>query len=204
MRTQREKMLAGDLYIASDPELQALSHRGKTIVRTYNETTEEQNDLRRQLLEQLWAKVGEHAYIEPPFHTDYGQHTEVGDNFYMNYDGIIIDVAPVKIGNNVMFGPRAGIYTAGHPIDAAIRNEASNSANRLPSAMMFGLAAMSSSILALPLAVTSSLAQDQLSPKIFLIMLSLLVILATCYVPLRQQIPSYGKRKSSAILRIRR
>ncbi|KRO17115.1 sugar O-acetyltransferase [Lacticaseibacillus saniviri] len=123
MRTQREKMLAGDLYIASDPELQALSHRGKTIVRTYNETTEEQNDLRRQLLEQLWAKVGEHAYIEPPFHTDYGQHTEVGDNFYMNYDGIIIDVAPVKIGNNVMFGPRAGIYTAGHPIDAAIRNE---------------------------------------------------------------------------------
>jgi len=123
MRTQREKMLAGDLYIASDAELQALSHRGKTIVRTYNETTEEQNDLRHHLLEQLWAKVGEHAYIEPPFHTDYGQHTEVGDNFYMNYDGIIIDVAPVKIGNNVMFGPRAGIYTAGHPIDAAIRNE---------------------------------------------------------------------------------
>lgn len=62
--------------------------------------------------------------MEPPFYTDYGCNTEVGDNFYTNYECIILDIANVKIGNNVLFGPRVGLYTAGHPIDAVVRNEA--------------------------------------------------------------------------------
>lgn len=61
-------------------------------------------------------------YIEPPFHCDYGCHISVGEWFYANYDCIMVDVCKVKIGDNVMFGPRVGIYTAGHPIDAEIRN----------------------------------------------------------------------------------
>jgi len=121
--TERENMLAGKLYIADDDELRQLSHRGKRLARLLSQTTEEDGELRFAIMKQLFKAVGEGSYIEPPFHTDYGVHTTIGKNFYANYDAIFIDVAPITIGDNVMFGPRAGLYTAGHPIDATIRNE---------------------------------------------------------------------------------
>lgn len=123
MRSQKEKMLAGDLYIASDPELAKESHQAKNITRIYNQTTEEDNDIREDLLKKLFGKAGKAIYFEPPFHIDYGVNTSIGENFYANYDCIFLDIAPINIGNNVMFGPRVGLYTAGHPIDAVIRNE---------------------------------------------------------------------------------
>jgi len=121
--TEREKMLAGKLYKASDAELRRLSHQGHRLSRLYNETTEEDNDIRQAIIKKMFRFAGKGAYLEPPFHADYGVHTTVGDNFYANYDAIFVDVAAITIGDNVMLGPRVGLYTAGHPIDADIRNE---------------------------------------------------------------------------------
>lgn len=123
MRSEKEKMLAGDLYVANDPELRKDFMKAKQLVREYNHTTEDQSEKRSQIAKKLFKNCGEKTYMEPPFYTDYGCNTEVGDNFYANYECIILDIANVKIGNNVMFGPRVGLYTAGHPIDAIVRNE---------------------------------------------------------------------------------
>jgi maltose O-acetyltransferase len=73
-------------------------------------------------LKQLFKSTGDNIYIEPPFRTDYGCNTSIGENFYANYDCIILDVCSVTIGRNVFFAPRVCIYTAAHPIDAAVRN----------------------------------------------------------------------------------
>lgn len=123
MKTQKERMLAGELYIADDPELSRESHRGKRLAREYSQTTEDDGARRTELLTKLFNKIGKNGYLEPPFHTDYGSNTTIGDNFYANYDAIFVDVAPITIGNNVFMGPRVGLYTAGHPIDATIRAE---------------------------------------------------------------------------------
>jgi len=123
MRSQKDRMLAGDLYIADDPELAKDFHRAKRLLREYNQTTEYQEADRKQILDNLFKQRGKMIHIEPPFHTDYGCNTVIGENFYSNYDCIILDIANVKIGDNVMFGPRVGLYTAGHPIDGVIRNE---------------------------------------------------------------------------------
>lgn len=123
MRSEKEKMLAGDLYIAHDSELKKDFHHAKKLVREFNHTTEDQPDKRARIIKELFKQSGSGVYLEPPFYTDYGCNTTVGDNFYANYEAIILDIAPVKIGNNVLFGPRVGVYTAGHPIDAVIRNE---------------------------------------------------------------------------------
>ncbi|WCG34876.1 sugar O-acetyltransferase [Companilactobacillus farciminis] len=123
MRSQKDRMLAGDLYIADDPELAKDFHKAKRLLREYNQTTEYQEADRKKILDDLFKQSGKKIHIEPPFHTDYGCNTVIGENFYSNYDCIILDIANVKIGDNVMFGPHVGLYTAGHPIDAVIRNE---------------------------------------------------------------------------------
>lgn len=121
--TEKERMLSGGLYIASDSELRKEFKRAKKFVRKFNATTEDEIDLRTDLIKGIFKRAGKNCYIEPPFHCDYGCRISVGDNFYANYDAIIIDVNDVIIGDNVLLGPRVGIYTAGHPIDADIRNE---------------------------------------------------------------------------------
>ncbi|MBL1225541.1 sugar O-acetyltransferase [Enterococcus sp. BWR-S5] len=121
MRTEKERMLAGDLYLANDEELRADFRRSRQLTYLFNQTTEEQIDYRKELLKELFEETGEELYIEPPFHCDYGCHISVGENFYANFDCIILDVGEVKIGKNVMFAPRVGVYTAGHPIAADVR-----------------------------------------------------------------------------------
>ena len=121
--TEKERMLAGKLYKAQGEELNKDNQQAKKLTRLFNNTTEEEKEHREKLLKELFAATGEKIYIEPPFNCDYGSNIEVGNNFYANYDCIIIDVAEVKIGSNVFFGPRVNIYTAGHPISSEVRNE---------------------------------------------------------------------------------
>lgn len=121
MKSEKEKMLAGELYFAADPELRKEFFRAKKLTRDYNATTEEQPRERAKILRELLGAGGEKIYIEPPFRCDYGKNIFIGENFYANYDCIIIDVCRVKIGKNVLFGPRVGIYTAAHPLDAGTR-----------------------------------------------------------------------------------
>ena len=120
--SQKELMLGGHLYLADDAELAADFSRAKKLLRRYNQTTETEEELRRDLLRQLFGRCGEKIHVEPPFYCDYGCHISVGESFYANYDCIIIDVCDVVIGRNVFFGPRVGIYTAGHPLIAEVRN----------------------------------------------------------------------------------
>ncbi|MFC6180163.1 sugar O-acetyltransferase [Lactiplantibacillus daowaiensis] len=123
MKTEKERMLAGDLYIANDRQLAQEMRHGRRLTRIFNQTTEIDNDFRSEILKQLFKQVGPNHYIEPPFHIDYGTNTTIGKNFYANYDAIFVDCAEIKIGDNVFMGPRVGLYTAGHPIDAVIRSE---------------------------------------------------------------------------------
>lgn len=121
--TEKERMLSGQLYIAKDDELAKDNAKARKLTRLINTATEEQAEYRLQLFRELFGGVGNTFWIEPPFRTDYGCNTYIGDNFYANYDCIFIDVAKIEIGNNVFFGPRVCLYTAGHPIDAEIRNK---------------------------------------------------------------------------------
>ena len=119
---EQERMLAGALYFAGDEELTAARRRAKMLTRNYNATTEDETARREELLRALLGSAGGRIWIEPPFRVDYGSNVTVGTDFYANYDCLILDVAPVTIGDRVMFGPRVCICTAAHPIDAAVRS----------------------------------------------------------------------------------
>ena len=121
--TEKELMLSEQLYIACDIELGKDNAKARKLTRIINTATEEQAEYRLQLFKELFGSIGKQYWIEPPFRTDYGCNTYIGENFYANYDCIFIDVAKIHIGNNVFLGPRVCLYTAGHPIDAEIRNK---------------------------------------------------------------------------------
>lgn len=115
--TEKQKMLAGELYLASDPQLEAERQHAAELIQTYNATGPMDLERRSQLLQTLLAAVGPKTQIMPPFYCDYGHHIEVGENFYMNYGGVILDCNLVKIGNNVLCASYVQIYTAYHPTD---------------------------------------------------------------------------------------
>lgn len=121
MDTEREKMLRGELYDATDPELVADRNEARALTRRYNRTTE--TDRRRELLEELLGTIGDECYIEPPFRCDYGDNIHVGESFYANFDCVILDVCPVTIGRNCLVGPGVHVYTATHPLDPSERAE---------------------------------------------------------------------------------
>jgi maltose O-acetyltransferase len=115
-------MLSGKLYKALDSELSKDRAKGRKIIRLFNQTVEDQYNYRIELLKELFGKTGENLYIEPPFYCDYDYNISIGKNFYANFDCMFLDVCKIIIGNNVLFGPRVSVYTAGHPIDATVRN----------------------------------------------------------------------------------
>lgn len=121
--TERERMVSGALYKADDKELVALRQRARRLTRLFNATTEEEPDKRQALLKELLGAFGENSFVEPTFKCDYGENIFIGAHFYANFDCVILDVAPVHIGRNVFFAPRVALFTAGHPIDAEVRNE---------------------------------------------------------------------------------
>jgi maltose O-acetyltransferase len=120
-RTEKQKMLAGELYLAADPELAAESLRAADLLRTYNSTSAHDRPQRTQILQALLGKVGANPQIVPPFHCDYGCHISLGENFYMNYGGVILDCHRVEIGDNVLCAPYVQIYAVYHPVDPALR-----------------------------------------------------------------------------------
>ncbi len=122
MRTEKQLMLAGEMYDPLDPELEEERLRARRWAREYNATTEADIDLRKRMIKDMFGSAGSNAYIEPSFRCDYGYNIFVGDNFFANFDCVILDVCPVRIGDNCMIAPGVHIYTATHPIDPTKRN----------------------------------------------------------------------------------
>lgn len=119
--TEKEKMLSGQLYDASDPQLSTSRERARLLFQRINSMDETQKEERNQLLHELIDEAGEGLWIEPPFYCDYGENISLGKKVFMNFNCCILDVAKVKMGNNVLLGPNVQIYTATHPIDAKTR-----------------------------------------------------------------------------------
>lgn len=123
MKTEKEKMLAGELYDATDPELAAGRRRARLLLGRLNGSRDDETALRRALLQELIGSSGANLWIEPPFYCDYGSHIHVGDDVFFNFNCVVLDVAEVRIGSGTMFGPAVQIYTATHPISAEERRK---------------------------------------------------------------------------------
>jgi maltose O-acetyltransferase len=119
--TEREKMLAGQLYDASDPELAAMRRTARARMRAYNASTEEQPAERERLLRAMFGRLGDRPEVEPPFYCDYGVNIFAGARLYMNFGCVVLDVNEVHLGDNVFLGPRVQLLTASHPLEAAER-----------------------------------------------------------------------------------
>ena len=121
MRSEKDKMLAGELYDALDPELVAARDRARTLCQNLNATREQEQDLRRQILTELLGRGGDTVWMQPPFYCDYGSNLELGQRVYFNFNCIVLDVCRVSIGDHCFFGPAVQIYTATHPLDSQLR-----------------------------------------------------------------------------------
>lgn len=121
MLTEKEKMLAGEMYDAMDPELVAGRRRARELCKALNNSHDAERELRKCILTELFGSVGDGIWIEPPFYCDYGTNITLGNNVYFNFNCVILDSASVTIGDNAMFGPAVQIYTATHPLDASQR-----------------------------------------------------------------------------------
>src|SRR5699024_4502575 len=122
MKTEKEKMLAGELYHPDDPVLLKEREEARRKVRIYNQTLENEEEKRTKLLKDLLGLTGEEITMEPNIRFDYGYNTYVGENFYANFDCTILDVCEVRFGDNCMLGPSVQIYTATHPLRPMERN----------------------------------------------------------------------------------
>lgn len=120
MKTEKEKMLAGEYYNPQEPELMAERLRARTLFTAFNASGPVELEKRESLLKELLNIQGAFE-IEPPFFCDYGTNIEIDENFFANFNCVILDVCKVTIGKNVMFGPAVQIYTASHPLKASER-----------------------------------------------------------------------------------
>lgn len=116
-KTEKQKMLAGELYWAAEPSLVEERRRSRRLTRLYNSTTEDELEQRSQILQTLFGKIGENTEIEPPFYCDYGSNIHAGDRLYMNFGCVILDCNTVHIGDDVLCAPYVQIYTAYHTTD---------------------------------------------------------------------------------------
>lgn len=119
---QKERMLKNLPYKAWLDGLSEERLENKKKIYEFNRCEPEEMQRSQELLKQILGKTGENVWIEAPFHCDYGYNIEVGENFFANYNLVILDVGKVKIGKNVQFAPNVAIYTAGHPIHPDSRN----------------------------------------------------------------------------------
>ena len=122
-RSMRERMLAGDLYIANDPELARNSRRAMALIEAFNRSPVADPSERRRLLCELLGAYGEGSEIRPPLYCDYGYQTRIGARTFANFGMVILDVARVTIGDDVQIGPYVQLLTATHPVEPQARRD---------------------------------------------------------------------------------
>lgn len=117
----RERMDAGELYIADDPELAEAHLRCMDLQEAYNATSERQADLRAGLLAELLGACGEGVVIRPPIHLDYGRNLHIGAGAFVNYNLVALDVARITIGADCQIATNVQLLTAWHPVEPGPR-----------------------------------------------------------------------------------
>jgi len=123
VKSEKEKMLSGEAFKTGDPELMENKKNARILAEKYNHSSENDLDLRKSLLKELFGKCGEKIIIKPPFHCDYGYQIFIGENFIANFDCVFLDAAPIEIGDNCMIGPKTCIFTISHPFDPQERQK---------------------------------------------------------------------------------
>jgi maltose O-acetyltransferase len=120
-RTEREKMLAGELYDPLDAELAAARMRARDLCADLNATRESAEAERRRILQALFGGGGDDVWMQPPFYCDYGSNIFLGKKCFFNFNCVVLDVTTVRVGDYTLFGPAVQIYTATHPLEAELR-----------------------------------------------------------------------------------
>jgi maltose O-acetyltransferase len=122
MKSEKEKMIAGEMYDPLDPELSSDRVRTRLLLKSLNESREDEPEERARIIRDLIPDAGENLWLQPPFYCDYGYNMKVGERVFFNFNCVVLDVAPVTIGSRTMFAPNVQIYTATHPIDPVERS----------------------------------------------------------------------------------
>ena len=122
MKSELQKLKDGELYDYTDPEVRAAHIRAVELCDEYNETGRTETEKRERILRELFGSLGENALIEKNIRIDYGFNVHAGDNFFVNYDCVFLDCAPITFGNNVFIAPQCGFYAVNHPLEADLRN----------------------------------------------------------------------------------
>jgi maltose O-acetyltransferase len=126
MKTEKEKMIDGEYYLAGDVTLIKDRRRAKLLLHRLNVIEYRITKKAKEILAELIPNSGQNLYIEPPFHCDYGYNLFCGDNVYFNVNCVVLDAASVHIGSNVFIAPNVQIYTASHPLNAELRKTLQN------------------------------------------------------------------------------
>jgi maltose O-acetyltransferase len=121
--SERAKMLAGALYDPHDPELVEARGRARELCRALNAIRDSEHEKKRALLSELFGSGGDTVWMQPPFHCDYGFNIALGERVFFNFNCVVLDACPVRIGSFTLFGPGVQIYTPMHPLDAKLRRE---------------------------------------------------------------------------------
>jgi maltose O-acetyltransferase len=117
MQTEKEKMLAGELYDALDLQLSEERLQARLLLQQLNNSREDYPIERSRIIKELIPNAGEGLWLQPPFYCDYGYNIIVGDKVFFNFNCVVLDVMPVTIGSRTLFGPNVQIYTATHPLN---------------------------------------------------------------------------------------
>jgi maltose O-acetyltransferase len=123
MRSEKDKMLAGELYDPLDPDLVRARDRARDLCQDLNATREAQQDERRRILRELFGSGGETVWMQPPFFCDYGTNILLGERVFFNFNCVVLDVCRVTIGDYTLFGPAVQVSTATHPMNAELRRK---------------------------------------------------------------------------------
>ncbi len=120
-RSERERMLAGEPYRPGDPELRAMRARVQSLMRAHASTTMDDRAAREALHARMFGSVGRDFGVNAPVHLDYGVHVHIGDDVYLNFGVVLLDVCEIRIGDRTQIGPHAQLLAADHPREAAVR-----------------------------------------------------------------------------------
>lgn len=121
MKTEKEKMLAGELYDPLDKQLSDERLLTRLLLKELNDSREDQVEERKRILKALIPNAGEGLWLQPPFYCDYGYNMIVGERVFFNFNCVVLDVMEVRIGSRTLFGPNVQVYTATHPMDHRVR-----------------------------------------------------------------------------------